>query len=181
MPRKETPRSHEDAILTIRCGSSWLHGGIFPRISIVRLDPAEGSVSSRGFLSRGVTHTGIGACVHRMHTRSLAWRSCVFNYRGSRATDAVKRRLVGFLGREDAFCHPRSRRCVVHRPPSTSTGKQPGEQEKRETLIFIVPCARGDPQKHPAIRNPEITGYLGNGRCSAQGRVLQEPWRGREV
>lgn len=148
MPRKETPRSHEDAILTIRCGSSWLHGRIFPRIPVVRLDPAEGSVSSRGFLSRDVTHTGTGACVHRIHTRSPAWRCCVFNYGGSRATDAVKRRLVDFLGREDAFCLPRLRRCVVHVPRPRRRANSLRAGEKRDFDIYSAVRA-GRPAKTP--------------------------------
>lgn len=108
---------------------------------VVRLDPAEGSVSSRVSYERATScnvYTHGGRYVHTVHADRPA---ILFNYWDrSSATDAVKRRLVDFLGREDvgapSRCFPRPRPRPRRRVVVLVDGRTACEQKERDFDIY---------------------------------------------
>ena len=139
-----------------------IHGGIFPRMPVIRLDPAEESVSSCEFLTRYeratsydvqyIWNMGIGTCIP--YTQ-IVQRSCLITgivVARDRCREEAPRRFSGKSQEKTQEPHrallPVST-SASSLPPSScsSTGKQRIEGE-RETLIFIVPYA-GRPAKTP--------------------------------
>ncbi|KYN18177.1 hypothetical protein ALC57_09522 [Trachymyrmex cornetzi] len=119
-----------------------IHGGIFPRMPVIRLDPAEESVSSCEFLTRYERATSYsclitGIVVARDRCREEAPRR--FSGKSQEKTQEPRRALLPVSTSASSL------------PPSScsSTGKQPASRRReRETLIFIVPYA-GRPAKTP--------------------------------